>query len=153
MKKCTTCDLECKELHVHHIVPKVLGGLDIPGNLVSICEDCHSKIHSKKFLNHSELTKAGLAKAKARGVKLGGYREGHTAHHEAIAKKADEAAELVGARIESMRERKITFAAIAAAFNEEGVPTARGGEWYGTTVRNYYKRYVEKLKCIEQEDT
>ena len=26
--------------------------------------------------------------------------------------------------------------------NKLGVPTARGGNWYGTTVRNYAKRLI-----------
>lgn len=138
---CTTCASECDELHAHHIVPRSLGGLDIPGNLVYVCTACHSKIHNKDFTNHSALTRAGLAKAKARGVKLGGYREGHTAHHEAVKKLADDKADSVGAKIEELRASNYTFAAIANSFNNESIPTARGGKWYGTTVRNYYNRY------------
>jgi len=32
------------------------------------------------------------------------------------------------------------FRAIAAALNDRGVWTARGGEWHGTTVRNLLAR-------------
>lgn len=47
----------------------------------------------------------------------------------------------VGAKIEELRASNYTF---AASFNNESIPTARGGKWYGTTVRNYYNRYKNK---------
>lgn len=139
---CNTCGLVCDELQIHHILPRALGGTDIPTNLVSICLDCHSKIHGKSMA-HSTLTKLGLERAKAAGKKLGGYREGHTKHHEQIKKNADEFAKSVGDRIVKLRQDNKTFAEIAAIFNYEKVPTRLGGAWYGTTVRNILTRYLK----------
>lgn len=34
-------------LHVHHIVPVSSGGDNDPGNLVVLCPNCHSTVHSK----------------------------------------------------------------------------------------------------------
>ena len=88
----------------------------------------------------SKRTKAALQEAKARGVKLGGYREGHKAHHEAIRQNADKAAQRVASTILSRRAAGATFQAIADELNALGVATARNGQWYATTVRNYAKR-------------
>ena len=92
----------------------------------------------------SKRTKAALQEAKARGVQLGGYREGHKAHHEALRQNADKAAQRVATTILSRRAVGATFQAIADELNALGVETERGGSWYGTTVRNYAKR-LEKL--------
>ena len=88
----------------------------------------------------SKRTKAALQEAKARGVKLGGYREGHKAHHEALRQNADKAAQRVASTILSRRAAGATFQAIADELNALGVATARNGQWYATTVRNYAKR-------------
>jgi len=88
----------------------------------------------------SKRTSAALREAKARGVKLGGYREGHNAHHQAISALADKNAARVAQTILSRRASGATYAAIAAELNGLGVSTARSGSWYGTTVRNYEQR-------------
>lgn len=93
----------------------------------------------------SKRTKAALTEAKARGVKLGGYREGHKAHHKAISAAADKAAERVGQTILSRRSAGATYQSIADELNALGVETSRGGQWYATTVRNYAQR-LERLE-------
>lgn len=75
-KLCPCCCAEVDSVHKHHIVPKVLGGLDIPTNIVECCEECHGKIHGRDMTNHRALTIEGLRKARARGVQLGAYRDG-----------------------------------------------------------------------------
>ena len=92
----------------------------------------------------SKRTKAALTEAKARGVKLGGYREAHSAHHEAITAAADRVAERVGMTILSRRSAGATYQSVADELNALGVETARGGQWYATTVRNYAQR-LERL--------
>jgi DNA invertase Pin-like site-specific DNA recombinase len=124
-----------------------MGGTDINTNLIDICLDCHSKIHGKA-MSHSELTKLGLAKAKAAGKKLGGYREGHTKHHEQIKLNADKFAQTVGPRIVLLRKQNNTYADIANIFNKEQLPTRSGGAWYGTTVRNIYTRYTQNENAL-----
>jgi DNA invertase Pin-like site-specific DNA recombinase len=95
----------------------------------------------------SQRTKAALAAAKARGVKLGGVRAGTKAPSVETSRKgaavsasvrqaaADRAAHGVAARIEEMRARHLSFEMIAAQLGEEGVATPRGGAWTGTAVR------------------
>ena len=88
----------------------------------------------------SKRTSAALREAKVRGMKLGGYRDGHKAHHQAISAAADRNASRVAQTILSRRAAGATYAAIADELNALGVSTARAGAWYGTTVRNYEKR-------------
>lgn len=85
-------------------------------------------------------TRAALASAKARGVKLGGLRENtRTRNLEAI-EAADAAAQRVSAIILPMRRSGQSLQAIADALNAAGQPTRRGGKWYATTVKNTLDR-------------
>ena len=63
---CFEC--EAKANHAHHVVPKVLGGT----KTVSLCAICHAKIHGDHLLKTSELTKAGMKKAKDAGFHVCG---------------------------------------------------------------------------------
>jgi DNA invertase Pin-like site-specific DNA recombinase len=92
----------------------------------------------------SERTKAALAAAKARGVKLGWSSPERVAEQRQAAKKG---AAVNNARaatfaanifpvIERIRAGGGSLRQIAAELNARGIKTARGGEWYATTVRN-----------------
>jgi hypothetical protein len=70
-KVCDGCGKPSDYFHEHHVVPRSLGGIDYLTNIVTICEDCHNKIHSLKFTKHSELIKAGLSKNKEKAIKEG----------------------------------------------------------------------------------
>ncbi len=90
-------------------------------------------------------TKAALCAAKSRGVKLGGMRS-----RDAVATstskrnaKADQHAASVVPIIEEIRGAGITsLEGIAQALCARGIPTARGGRWHATTVRNVLRRRV-----------
>lgn len=91
----------------------------------------------------SQRTKAALAAAKRKGVVLGGdrgnaqliYRKGARAslavRREAAERRADDLLPV----IESIKSQgAVSLRRIAAALNERGIPTARGGEWSATQV-------------------
>lgn len=40
-----TCGAEDRELHVHHIVPLGAGGTNQKSNLITLCDECHGKVH------------------------------------------------------------------------------------------------------------
>jgi DNA invertase Pin-like site-specific DNA recombinase len=88
-------------------------------------------------------TKAALAAAKAKGVKLGNphieaARGGAVA---AIKAEADRAAGNILPIIAEIRKSgATTLRAIAEALNARGVPTPRGGRWHATSVRNALAR-------------
>ena len=126
--------------HRHHIVPKVLGGTDNETNLVWLCEPCHGKVHNRRFLNHGTLTKAGLQAAKARGVKLGGFRG-----RPGTAEDCDKARAAHSAKANSfakdflfvreMREAGSSYRGIAKHLNEGGYKSRNGGQWHPSSVK------------------
>lgn len=63
---CINCGKPATALH--HIVPLVLGGNDIPSNIAPLCDECHGKIHGVAFkngnLSHSDLIRQGIARKK-----------------------------------------------------------------------------------------
>jgi DNA invertase Pin-like site-specific DNA recombinase len=88
-------------------------------------------------------TKAALAAAKARGVKLGGPKlaQARKAALETIGAAADSHAANVLPIIREIRKAgATTLREIAEALNALGVQTARGGHWYAMTVRNVLAR-------------
>lgn len=44
--KCDFCDSE-EDLHLHHILPRSMGGKNELANIQLICRDCHLKVHQQ----------------------------------------------------------------------------------------------------------
>ena len=90
----------------------------------------------------SKRTKAALAEAKARGVKLGGDRGSLKQRNEALMKNADRFAQKVSDVVVPMRNNGSTLKEIADALKNAGVEKARGGlNWTPTDV----KRVIERV--------
>ena len=89
----------------------------------------------------SERTKAALAAARARGVKLGGYRKNPTLPPDAgrkaavaLKQKADARATDIAPIIAELQAAGATsLRAIADGLNERGIPTARGNTFWSAT--------------------
>ena len=70
--KCFECGSH-ENIHNHHVIPQVLGGK----KTIPLCNDCHGKLHGKKFGVHKNpndwrrLIKIGREKYVANGGKLG----------------------------------------------------------------------------------
>lgn len=45
--KCDCCGRPAQKLEDHHVLPKSMGGVDEPSNVVSICHACHALMHGK----------------------------------------------------------------------------------------------------------
>ena len=100
----------------------------------------------------SERTKAALAAAKARGVKLGnpngaralrGKQTGNSEAVAAIKRKAQEHAANLRSIVDDIRDQGITsIRKITDELNERDVPAPRGGEWQPTMV----VRLLDRLK-------
>lgn len=91
----------------------------------------------------SERTRAALAAAKARGVKLGGHKGYVPDAALATAQRrqqADTFAARVAPLITEMRDNGASLNAIARSLAEQGVVTPRGGAWTATAVRNVLAR-------------
>jgi site-specific DNA recombinase len=74
----------------------------------------------------SDRTKAALAVKRAQGVRLG--------------RPPEPLEDRVLRRVCELREEGRTYEAIAAACQEEGLPTPRGGQWHPTTVARLLRR-------------
>ena len=91
----------------------------------------------------SQRTKAALAAAKARGVKLGSpAQERGSAVGVAVRKaKAEQHVQAVLPIIRDIQQAGVTsLAGIARALGARGVPTARGGAWHANSVHRVIKR-------------
>ena len=98
----------------------------------------------------SERTKAALAAAKARGVKLGNPNgaaairragKGTGAAVEALKAGADAHAQQLAPVIRHLQAEGLTsLPALAGALNERGMVTPRGGRWHPSSVRNLLAR-------------
>ena len=90
-------------------------------------------------------TKAALAAAKARGVTLGGPKLDQARELASTANKANadrHAANVLPIIREVQKSGATTLRDIANALNARGVHTARGGQWYATSVKNLLERAV-----------
>jgi DNA invertase Pin-like site-specific DNA recombinase len=91
----------------------------------------------------SQRTKAALAAAKERGVKLGGFK-GYIPDARAGAvgnvKAAKVFAERVGPTVRDMRGRGLSLRQVAVEMTARGIRTPRGGAWTATAVRNVLAR-------------
>jgi len=106
----------------------------------------------------SERTRAALAAAKARGVKLGWSMPSRKAEQRQAAQrgvvvrmaKADKFAANVLPVIREMQSSGMSLRGVANTLNERGVKTARSGKWQATTVRNALmrSRSVEGINAV-----
>jgi len=86
----------------------------------------------------SERTKDGLASAKRRGIKLGspnpsaGGSKTAGIRRDATARITPQAMPIIN----TLRKAGQSLRAIASALNEAQIPTAMGGQWHASSVRN-----------------
>lgn len=98
----------------------------------------------------SERTKVALAAAKARGVRLGNPNgaaplrragKGTSAALEVVTANATVRAEGLRETVQSLQAGGVTtLGGIAAALNNQGIVTPRGGRWHASSVRNLVAR-------------
>ena len=98
----------------------------------------------------SDRTRAALAAAKARGVALGWSMPGRAGEQqqaarkgaESNAQKADQHAANVLPVIRQIATSGASLRQVAIEMNRRGIGTARGGQWYATTIRSLLGRQV-----------
>jgi len=93
----------------------------------------------------SARTKDALAAAKARGVKLGGWRGRPISRNATAAIRANadkRAADVMPAIRKAQAAGITTYKGISASLNEEGITTARGSIWRAAQVRRVIARAV-----------
>lgn len=85
-------------------------------------------------------TKAALAEAKARGVKLGGLRDATMKRNDVVKARAQERAESWRGVVEPLHSAGRSLREIAAALNSAGIKTSRGGQWHPQAVSRVVQR-------------
>jgi DNA invertase Pin-like site-specific DNA recombinase len=92
----------------------------------------------------AERTRAALAQKKAQGARLGNRTNLPDAQAKGVAANREAADAFAANVLPTLRQIQAsgatTFRAIAAALNNRGVRTARGGLWHDSTVRNLLAR-------------
>lgn len=102
----------------HYVVPKARGGTQT----VPLCAHCYELVQ----VTRSSIVRDDLAKAKARGVKLGGPTL---------------PVDQLALRVKAMKVSGMSRQAIANVLNAEGVPTLRDApQWTANTVRGLLER-------------
>jgi hypothetical protein len=79
---CVACGAQ-DALHHHHLQPRIEGGLDDDTNLITLCEDCHGRVHGTTYKDHRKLHAIAMDKAKAEG-KCTGRKPTASRHARAI---------------------------------------------------------------------
>ena len=57
---CQCCSKKNTRLEVHHIIYRSQGGTNDENNLITLCEDCHSKVHDRKLTINKKPKKMNL---------------------------------------------------------------------------------------------
>ena len=121
----------------HHVIPRADGGTDEPENILTVCGKHHGLLHCiRSPRNVSALTREGLTKAKARGVKLGSGNptRGAAANKAlAVARDAPAMALLKGADFLTLDER-------ADLLNNAGLRSFSGKQFTRGTVLRMMRR-------------
>lgn len=143
--KCFECET-AEDLQQHHVVPKSRGGT----KTVTLCHSCHMKAHGRdsKGLDHSRLTKEGLARAKARGVKLGNprWKESLPKGRSKLRAKGKATADKYMPIIEGIRNNGITsYRGIAKEMNRLGIKSPKGKNVSAALVRSVILRIEEVI--------
>ena len=129
MHACWECDA-VGEVHHHHPVPRSRGGT----RTIPLCIDCHGKAHART-MSTSQMTKDGLAKAKARGVKLGPPTYGQTVVEQIMMKRAVE-----------LRNQGLTLHETVAALTREGFRAKCGKPLSASVIYRIDNKAIERAE-------
>lgn len=59
---------------VHHIQPQVCGGLSVPANQITLCDNCHYTIHRIMYGMRMGTPNAALGNRRQRQIATSGYQ-------------------------------------------------------------------------------
>ena len=144
---CAVCG-STEDLHHHHFTPRIEGGIDDETNIITLCYEHHCEIHGKSYrnrINHSELTKKGLQKARERGVKLGNSAN-LIEMNKTRKRKARKYAWEYKDFLISLRDSGMTLREICATLESKNIKTRTGSSsWFPAQVHRMLKRIENGL--------
>ena len=134
---------ECESpdnLHMHHVVPRSLGGT----KMIPLCGACHSLVHSAELTNNRKLTRDALREKKARGERVGAIPYGFRVDADGSTLIRDEYEQDVIRVAVELRGIRRTYRWIAEALTERGYAPRSGGRWYETQVYRMTKNQSDE---------
>lgn len=139
---CVAC-LSEKDLHHHHLVPKVRGGSDDERNLITLCQACHALIHqTKEWTNHNALTREGMRKAKENKKVYTNSVYGFDVKDGKMIKNKKEQATI--RMMKKWEKQGWEWQRIATELNNLGIKTKKGVEWHRSTIRRMMIRIAKE---------
>lgn len=139
--KCFECEIE-SDIHLHHVVPKSLGGK----KTVPLCEACHYKIHDMS-MSSSVLARAAIKKRKAENKNLGGPPYGYKVGKDGILEE-DEKEQLLVKFVLSVSDNNYSYSQIAALATKEGFTNRIGNTISHDLVKRVLKRFKEEIGIL-----
>ena len=146
---CFECGSE-EDIHLHHVVPKSLGGT----KMIPLCSKCHSLVHSRDLTRSTNLIKQAHKTRRRANLVCGhppyGFSRG--ANDELVANPEEGR---VWAYVEKLRQtpngKKAghSWRVIAAKLNEQGLKNRSGRDWNYRTLQELNKtreRWKDFLK-------
>ena len=137
VKKCFECD-SVSDIHMHHVVPRSLGGT----KTIPLCGRCHSLVHGEHLLKTSSLIKKVLSKKKEDGFRISGsppYGYEFTNENKII---QNEEEQVILEKILKLAEMEYKPTTIAKKLNKASIP-ARGARWYPASIERIIKNEKE----------
>lgn len=137
-KSCFECGSR-KQLTNHHVVPRILGGK----NTVPLCSSCHGKVHDRKKISHSALTKAALAQMRKNGKRISRTPYGYDLGPDGKTLIKNRKEKGIIRDILVMRAQGMSFPKIAKELTDRRVPTKRGNgntQWNQATINGLVRR-------------
>lgn len=139
--QCAACG-STDNLQYHHLIPRSLGGSDDETNLITLCGGCHAKAHDSKARRwgHKELTRAAMAKKKARGERVGRIPFGMRLSADGVHLEEDPTEQ---AAIKEARDRKesgLSLRRIAEDLNDNGIVKRDGAKWNHVNLHILFNR-------------
>lgn len=96
---CQCCGKKATRLEVHHIICRSNGGTDDENNLITLCEECHSKVHKNElvinkkpkrmnlhFATHMNIIKSQLLKVYPEAIETFGFVTKENRNHLSLPK-------------------------------------------------------------------
>lgn len=139
MKSCFECDSP-DTITNHHVVPRILGGK----RTVPLCSSCHGKVHDRKRISHSTLTKIGLAKLKKAGRRISRTPYGFDLALDGKNLIKNKNEQKVVNTILIWRKAGFSLPKIASKLDKQGNHPKRSKKWNQSSVNGIIKRWGSK---------
>lgn len=122
------------ELENHHLIPRSLGGADDDTNLITLCFECHGKLHGVVRRDIRALTRDALHKRKAQGQRVGSIPYGYHLGSDGQTLEADPAEQEVVSAVLKYRDAGLGTRLICQRLEKDGFSARSGGVFFPQTI-------------------